>query len=74
MLADESGLNPYHYEKNYEEVEDETMCIIHSSGTTGEFWPCYSIFLMFARLIVSILSSRHAKAGASYKRILERLG
>ncbi|KAJ5650094.1 uncharacterized protein N7484_003817 [Penicillium longicatenatum] len=35
MLADESGLTPYRYEKTYEEVEDTTMCIIHSSGTTG---------------------------------------
>ncbi|KAJ5992946.1 acetyl-CoA synthetase-like protein [Penicillium sp. IBT 35674x] len=35
MLADEGGLTPYPYEKTYEEVEDEPMCIIHSSGTTG---------------------------------------
>ncbi|KAJ6092951.1 hypothetical protein N7486_008240 [Penicillium sp. IBT 16267x] len=35
MLADESGLTPYRYEKSYEEAEDMTMCIIHSSGTTG---------------------------------------
>lgn len=37
MLADEGGVTPYHYVKTYDEVEDETMCIIHSSGTTGEF-------------------------------------
>lgn len=36
ILTDGSGLTPYHYEKTYEEVEDEPMCIIHSSGTTGE--------------------------------------
>ncbi|KAJ5760131.1 hypothetical protein N7520_007287 [Penicillium odoratum] len=35
MLADQSGLNPYRYDKSFEEVEDITMCIIHSSGTTG---------------------------------------
>lgn len=44
MLADESGLSPCRYEKAYEDVEDATVCIIHSSGTTGEFGLYPSMF------------------------------
>lgn len=35
ILSGESGLRPYLYTKSYAEAEDETICIIHSSGTTG---------------------------------------
>ncbi|KAB8238949.1 putative NRPS-like enzyme [Aspergillus alliaceus] len=35
MLEDESGARPYYLRKSYTDAEDETICIIHSSGTTG---------------------------------------
>ncbi|KAL4894587.1 hypothetical protein BDV59DRAFT_200924 [Aspergillus ambiguus] len=35
MLADADGQRPYIYQEAYDDVEDQTICIIHSSGTTG---------------------------------------
>ena len=35
ILSGEGGLRPYPYTKSYVEAEDEILCIIHSSGTTG---------------------------------------
>ncbi|KAJ5130112.1 uncharacterized protein N7515_006151 [Penicillium bovifimosum] len=35
IFSDESGLRHYPYSKSYAEAEDDTICIIHSSGTTG---------------------------------------
>lgn len=39
MLADKSGLRHYAYTKSYADAEDDTILIIHSSGTTGESTP-----------------------------------
>lgn len=36
MMNDEAGLRSYPYHQDYAEVEDQTSCIIHSSGTTGK--------------------------------------
>lgn len=36
MMNDEAGLRIYPYHKDYFEVENQTSCIIHSSGTTGK--------------------------------------
>jgi acyl-coenzyme A synthetase/AMP-(fatty) acid ligase len=36
ILSDESGLRHYPYTKSYVDAEDDTTCIIHSSGTTGK--------------------------------------
>lgn len=35
ILGNEGGLRSYPYTKSYADVENETLCIIHSSGTTG---------------------------------------
>jgi hypothetical protein len=37
ILNDESGLHHYSYTKSYTDAENDTTCIIHSSGTTGKF-------------------------------------
>lgn len=37
ILSDESGLRHYSYTKSYADAENDTTCIIHSSGTTGKF-------------------------------------
>jgi nucleoside-diphosphate-sugar epimerase/acyl-CoA synthetase (AMP-forming)/AMP-acid ligase II len=39
IIGDETGLRPYPFTASYEEVENEIICIIHSSGTTGKFYP-----------------------------------
>jgi hypothetical protein len=36
ILGDERGLRHYPYPKSYAEAENDTICIIHSSGTTGK--------------------------------------
>jgi long-subunit acyl-CoA synthetase (AMP-forming) len=36
ILSDENGLRHYAYAKSYADAEDDIICIIHSSGTTGE--------------------------------------
>ncbi|CAI7667563.1 unnamed protein product [Penicillium bialowiezense] len=41
MLADKSGLRHYAYTKSYADAEDDTILIIHSSGTTGMPKPVY---------------------------------
>ncbi|OOQ87627.1 NRPS-like enzyme [Penicillium brasilianum] len=35
MLADANGRRSYIYQEAYDDVENHTICIIHSSGTTG---------------------------------------
>ncbi|KAF3384527.1 Iterative polyketide synthase CazM [Penicillium rolfsii] len=35
MLADANGRRSYIFQEAYDDVEDHTICIIHSSGTTG---------------------------------------
>lgn len=42
MLEDKSGLRHYAYTKSYADAEDETILIIHSSGTTGE---CFRVMI-----------------------------
>lgn len=37
ILSDEKGLCHYAYTKSYADAENDTIIIIHSSGTTGEF-------------------------------------
>ncbi|KUM60291.1 hypothetical protein ACN42_g6826 [Penicillium freii] len=41
ILSDESGLHHYSYTKSYVDAENDTTCIIHSSGTTGMPKPVY---------------------------------
>ncbi|KAL2696913.1 hypothetical protein AAEP93_002208 [Penicillium crustosum] len=41
ILSDESGLRHYSYTKSYADAENDTTCIIHSSGTTGMPKPVY---------------------------------
>ncbi|KAJ5085572.1 hypothetical protein N7532_010343 [Penicillium argentinense] len=41
LISDESGLCHYACDKTYPEVENNTTCIIHSSGTTGMPKPVY---------------------------------
>ncbi|KAJ5694125.1 hypothetical protein N7536_004537 [Penicillium majusculum] len=41
ILSDESGLHHYPYTKSYADAENDTTCIIHSSGTTGMPKPVY---------------------------------
>ncbi|KAJ6186992.1 hypothetical protein N7519_001900 [Penicillium mononematosum] len=41
ILSDESGLHHYSYTKSYADAENDTICIIHSSGTTGMPKPVY---------------------------------
>ncbi|KAI2717518.1 hypothetical protein CBS147332_4398 [Penicillium roqueforti] len=41
ILSDESGLRHYPYTKSYADAEDDIVCIIHSSGTTGMPKPVY---------------------------------
>jgi phenylacetate-coenzyme A ligase PaaK-like adenylate-forming protein len=36
ILNDECGLRHYAYTKSFSDAENDTICIIHSSGTTGE--------------------------------------
>lgn len=36
MLANGNGRRSYIYEEAYDDVESHTICIIHSSGTTGK--------------------------------------
>ncbi|KAL1860034.1 putative NRPS-like protein biosynthetic cluster [Paecilomyces lecythidis] len=54
VLSDESGLRPYVYNVSFAEAEDETCCILHSSGTTGMpkpvhlkngFFKCFDVVL-----------------------------
>ncbi|KAJ9252890.1 hypothetical protein DTO195F2_7311 [Paecilomyces variotii] len=49
ILSNEGGQRSYAYTKSYADAENETLCIIHSSGTTGMpkpvnltngFWMC----------------------------------
>lgn len=35
ILSNEGGQRSYAYTKSYADAENETLCIIHSSGTTG---------------------------------------
>jgi hypothetical protein len=37
ILSDERGLHHYSYTKSCADAENDTTCIIHSSGTTGKF-------------------------------------
>lgn len=37
ILGDERGQSHYAYNKSYADAENDTILIIHSSGTTGEF-------------------------------------
>ncbi|KAJ5487865.1 hypothetical protein N7530_002165 [Penicillium desertorum] len=41
ILGDENGLHHYSYTKSYADAENDTVCIIHSSGTTGMPKPVY---------------------------------
>ncbi|CAI7614800.1 unnamed protein product [Penicillium glandicola] len=41
ILGDESGLHHYPYTKSYADAENDRICIIHSSGTTGMPKPVY---------------------------------
>ncbi|KAJ5748104.1 uncharacterized protein N7511_009800 [Penicillium nucicola] len=41
VLSDERGLHHYSYNKSYSDAENDTTCIIHSSGTTGMPKPVY---------------------------------
>ncbi|KAJ5435765.1 Male sterility NAD-binding [Penicillium cf. griseofulvum] len=41
ILSDKSGLHHYPYTKSYADAENDTTCIIHSSGTTGMPKPVY---------------------------------
>ncbi|KAJ5385268.1 hypothetical protein N7517_003179 [Penicillium concentricum] len=41
ILSDERGLQHYPYTKSYADAENDTMCIIHSSGTTAMPKPVY---------------------------------
>ncbi|KAJ5624193.1 hypothetical protein N7510_000502 [Penicillium lagena] len=41
MLSDESGIRSYRSPNSFAETSDDTVCIIHSSGTTGMPKPVY---------------------------------
>ncbi|KAJ5961009.1 uncharacterized protein N7479_008159 [Penicillium vulpinum] len=41
ILSDEIGLRHYPYTKSYADAENDTICIIHSSGTTAMPKPVY---------------------------------
>ncbi|KAJ5550638.1 hypothetical protein N7535_001416 [Penicillium sp. DV-2018c] len=41
IFSDENGLRHYPYSKSYADAEDDIVCIIHSSGTTGLPKPVY---------------------------------
>ena len=39
ILGDQLGLDHYPYNQSYADAEDQAICIIHSSGTTGKLDP-----------------------------------
>ncbi|GAD93051.1 hypothetical protein PVAR5_1651 [Paecilomyces variotii No. 5] len=54
VLTDEGGLRQYVYNKSYVDAENDTCCVLHSSGTTGMpkpvhlrngFFKCFDVVL-----------------------------